>query len=246
MSVNAYTTGAEPQIVSRRTFMVGTSAIAASGLIAGCSSVDTQGLVVSQGVSSGLPDINYASAYAPVVDSEVPLPAFDYSRMDPKYLRKWVRFNSRHKPGTVVVDGSGPHLYLVQANKTAIRYGTAVGKEGHAWYGDAVMKWKQKWPTWTPPREMIERTPRLAEFADGMPAGVDNPLGARALYLFKDGKDTLFRIHGTNRPFSIGKAASSGCFRMINQDVIDLYTRVPPGSLVYVKSNLDDEIYRSR
>lgn len=103
------------------------------------------------------------------------------------------------------------------------------------------MKWKQKWPTWTPPAEMIARTPELKEFEDGMPAGVNNPLGARALYLFKDGRDTLFRIHGTNRPFSIGKAASSGCFRMINQDVIDLYERVPPGSAVYVKPTLDQE-----
>ena len=129
---------------------------------------------------------------------------------------------------------------------TALRYGIAVGKEGYAWFGDAVMKWKQKWPTWTPPPEMIARKPDLKEFEDGMPAGVNNPLGARALYLFKNNRDTLFRIHGTNRPHSIGKAASSGCFRMINQDVIDLYGRVPPGAAVYVKANLDDEISQGR
>jgi len=227
--------------VTRRNFLGGASCVTLSALATGCSATGSQGFAASQAASSPLPSIDYATAYAPINDSEVNLPAFDYAKMDPKYLRRWVNFKSRHKPGTVIVDGSGPQLFLVQSNNRAIRYGTAVGKEGHAWYGDAVMKWKQKWPTWTPPPEMIARTPRLAEFADGMPAGIDNPLGARALYLFKDGRDTLFRIHGTNRPFSIGKAASSGCFRMINQDVIDLYERVPPGALVYVKPNLEEE-----
>ncbi len=228
--------------VTRRHFMVGASIASVAALSTGCSTTTGQGFVAGQSKTQRLPTFDYATAYAPVEDSDVALPAFDYTKMDPKYLRKWVNFRSNQKPGTVIVDGSGPHLYLVQSGNRAIRYGTAVGKEGHAWYGDAVMKWKQKWPTWTPPPEMIARTPRLAEFADGMPAGVDNPLGARALYLFKDGRDTLFRIHGTNRPFSIGKAASSGCFRMINQDVIDLYDRVPPGSLVYVKPNLQQEL----
>ena len=233
--------------VSRRRFLGGVSCAALSAIATGCSSTQSsQGFVAGQARAIRLPSIDHASAYAAVEDSEVSLPAFDYLKMDPKYLRQWVNFRTSHKPGTVIVDGSGPHLYLVQPNSRAIRYGTAVGKEGHAWYGDAVMKWKQKWPTWTPPPEMIARTPRLAEFADGMPAGVDNPLGARALYLFKDGRDTLFRIHGTNRPFSIGKAASSGCFRMINQDVIDLYGRVPPGSLVYVRPNLENELSDGR
>ena len=222
--------------------MHGASCATLSVLASACSTSGSQGFVAGQATSSALPAIDYASAYAPIADADINLPAFDYSKMSEKYLRRWVRFKTRNKPGTVIVDGSGPHLYLVQPNDRAIRYGTAVGKEGHAWYGDAVMKWKQKWPTWTPPPEMIARTPRLAEFADGMPAGIENPLGARALYLFKDGRDTLFRIHGTNRPHSIGKAASSGCFRMINQDVIDLYERVPPGSLVYVKPNLENEL----
>ncbi|MEM7069911.1 MAG: L,D-transpeptidase [Pseudomonadota bacterium] len=211
----------------------------------------TAGADVTQGLGSARPNapthhIDLEQAYAARLDTEVGLPSFDYRKMDPKYLRQWVNFSSRQKPGTIVVDSSGPHLYLVQPRNRAIRYGIAVGKEGFAWHGDAVMKWKQKWPTWTPPPEMIARTPRLAEFADGMPAGVENPLGARALYLFKDGRDTLFRIHGTNRPFSIGKAASSGCFRMINQDVIDLYERVPPGSLVYVRLNLQDGLGNGR
>jgi len=234
------------QVINRRKFLGGATCAALSTVTVGCSSTGTQGFSVNKPAHNPLPSVDYALAYAPVTDSDVDLPAFDYTKMDPKYLRQWVNFRTKHRPGTVIVDNSGPHLYLVQSNNRAIRYGTAVGKEGHAWYGDAVMKWKQKWPTWTPPPEMIARTPRLAEFADGMPAGVENPLGARALYLFKDGRDTLFRIHGTNRPFSIGKAASSGCFRMINQDVIDLYGRVPPGSLVYVKPNLEIDLQDGR
>ena len=231
--------------ISRRKFIATSAAFSAIGIGAGCTSSDTLSSVnVSNPnlVQNFEPQaFNYQLAYAPVEDSEISLPAFDYTKMAPKYLRQWVKYNRREKPGTIMVDGSGPYLYLVQSNKRAIRYGIAVGKEGHAWYGDAIMKWKQKWPTWTPPPEMIARTPRLAEFADGMPAGIDNPLGARAMYLFKDGRDTLFRIHGTNRPFSIGKAASSGCFRMINQDVIDLYDRVSPGAHVYVKPNIEFE-----
>lgn len=231
------------QHINRRKFIVATSAFAGAGFLAGCTSdssvTEAMGTARPIGAKSG--PVNPEFAYAAVQDTEIDLPAFDYRKLDPKYLRQWVKFNSRRRPGTIVVDTSGPHLYLVQSGKRALRYGIAVGKEGFAWYGDAVMKWKQKWPTWTPPPEMIARTPRLAEFEDGMPAGVQNPLGARALYLYKDGRDTLFRIHGTNRPYSIGKAASSGCFRMVNQDVIDLYERVPPGSAVYVKRRLDEE-----
>ncbi len=231
--------------IDRRKFLTLSAAMASASLVSACSSTSRQS---SQGLSglgsindpNARQDFNYSQAYAAVVDTEVSLPAFDYQKMDGKYLRQWVNFRSRKKPGTVIVDTSGPHLFLVQPGGKAIRYGIAVGREGFAWHGDAIMKWKQKWPTWTPPPEMIARTPELREFADGMPAGVNNPLGARALYLFKDGRDTLFRIHGTNRPFSIGKAASSGCFRMINQDVIHLYERVPPGSAVYVKPNLNN------
>lgn len=230
--------------LDKRSFLKNSLALAGTGLFAGCSSNVNETLQptsTSAALATQPAGFNYAQAYAAVVDTEVSLPAFDYTKMDPQYLRQWVPYRRNHKPGTIVVDGTKRNLYLVYPNKKALRYGIAVGKEGHAWFGDAIMKWKQKWPTWTPPPEMIERTPRLAEFADGMPAGVDNPLGARAMYLFKDGRDTLFRIHGTNRPFSIGKAASSGCFRMINQDAIDLYERVKPGAEVYVVANLHAE-----
>ncbi|MFK5979326.1 MAG: L,D-transpeptidase [Rhizobiaceae bacterium] len=174
-------------------------------------------------------------AYAPIVDDDISLPAFDYTKMRERYLRRVVSLRTRYKAGTIIVDTTGPFLYLVQRGGKAIRYGIAVGKEGFEWSGDAVVKRKTKWPTWTPPAEMIARSPKLAAYADGMPAGIQNPLGARAMYLFKDGKDTMYRIHGTNYPLSIGKNASSGCFRMINQDVIDLYERVKPGAKVIVR-----------
>lgn len=207
---------------------------AALALAACNSSSSTRGDATLALSSVQVPTVS-AHAYAPLVDNEIELPAFDYTKMRERYLRRVVKLRSRYKPGTIIVDTTGPFLYLLQPGGKAIRYGIAVGKEGFEWSGDAVVKRKQEWPTWTPPTEMIARSPKLAKYADGMPAGIHNPLGARAMYLFKDGKDTMYRIHGTNYPFSIGKNASSGCFRMINQDVIDLYKRVRPGAKVIVR-----------
>jgi lipoprotein-anchoring transpeptidase ErfK/SrfK len=122
----------------------------------------------------------------------------------------------------------------VRENGRALRYGVGVGRDGFDWSGRAKILMKRKWPTWTPPRSMIERQPELEKYANGMPPGLDNPLGARALYLFENGRDTLYRLHGTNEPWSIGKAMSSGCIRLFNQDIIDLYDRVPRGTSVVV------------
>ena len=227
-------------ILSRRKFLQGSCLSLQALTVSACTTSDVTGFASAVPTEPRDVAFNYDVIYGPVTDSEINLPAFDYRKMNEKHLRRWVNYRRKEKPGTIVVDALEAQLYLVQPGGKAIRYGIATGKEGYAWYGDAVMKWKQKWPTWTPPPEMIARTPHLKEFEDGMPAGVQNPLGARALYLFKDGKDTLFRIHGTNRPYSIGKAASSGCFRMINQDVIDLYDRVTPGALVYVKRGISE------
>ena len=169
---------------------------------------------------------DYASIYAARDDDGVAISAFNYSKMNPKFLRQEVRYFGSEPSGSIIVDAKNRHLYLVQPGGLAIRYGIAVGKEGYGWTGSSVMQWKQKWPTWTPPAEMIERKPELKKYADGLKGSPANPLGARAMYLYKNGRDTLYRIHGTTKPFSIGRAASSGCFRMINQDVIDLYQRV--------------------
>jgi lipoprotein-anchoring transpeptidase ErfK/SrfK len=116
----------------------------------------------------------------------------------------------------------------------SMRYGVGVGRDGFAWSGDATIHDKQAWPKWFPPKEMMERQPETAQYADGMEGGVKNPLGARALYLWQGNKDTLYRLHGTNEPASIGHAMSSGCIRLLNQDIIDLYERVPLGASVVV------------
>jgi lipoprotein-anchoring transpeptidase ErfK/SrfK len=142
-----------------------------------------------------------------------------------------VKNPTSESPGTIVIDTRSRHLYLVQSDGSAIQYGIGVGRQGFEWRGIARVGRKSEWPRWIPPKEMLQRRPDLPEEMDG---GLDNPLGARALYLFKGDKDTLFRIHGTNEPDSIGKAVSSGCIRMMNADVMDLYERVGVGTKVVV------------
>ncbi len=181
---------------------------------------------------------DYNTIYASTNDGEIVMRAFNHNKMNNKYLRQQVRYFGSESPGTIVVDVSGPHLYFVQPGGMAMRYGIAVGKEGFGWTGTAKVRRKTTWPTWTPPSEMIQRSPKLAKYAGGMPGGTSNPLGSRAIYLYKNGKDTLYRIHGTTKPFSIGRRASSGCFRMINQDAVDLYSRVTPGANVFVRAYL--------
>ena len=181
---------------------------------------------------------DYPAIYGAMNDGGIEITAFDYTKRAPRFLRQQVRYFGPERPGTIVIDAKRKHLYLVEPNGMAMRYGIAVDKEGYGWTGNSVLQWKQKWPTWTPPKEMIERKPELAKYADGLKGSPANPLGARAMYLFKNGKDTLYRIHGTDKPYSIGRAASSGCFRMINQDVIDLYDRVNRKASVQVRTQV--------
>lgn len=180
-----------------------------------------------------------------------PISRDDIQKVPKKYRRKAVRFSAGFEPGTVVIDTRQKFLYLVQPGRRAIRYGIGVGRQGFSWSGTAVVRRKAKWPTWTPPASMVERDEFAAEWAGGMPGGPRNPLGARALYLFQGDVDTLYRIHGTFVPSSIGKAVSSGCIRMINADVADLYERVPIGTRVVVQQNatrnfLNDEDFLPR
>lgn len=183
------------------------------------------------------PALKNISDYRARVDNAFPVVAVPVEKLDKRFLRQEVAYRSRHKPGTVVVDPHSRFLYLVMSGNRAMRYGIGVGRQGFEWKGNAYIGWKQKWPKWTPPEEMIQRQPELAKWGvdnGGMPGGPKNPLGARALYLFQDGKDTLYRLHGTPQWASIGTAASSGCIRLMNQDVIDLYNRVPNGAKVVV------------
>ncbi|MGQ0486712.1 MAG: L,D-transpeptidase [Hyphomicrobiales bacterium] len=145
-----------------------------------------------------------------------------------------VEFPTPERFGTIIVDTVARVLYHVLGRETAMRYGVAVGREGYDWAGIAAIGRKEEWPVWTPPADMIARKPELGKFANGMPGGPDNPLGARALYLFEGERDTLFRIHGTNEPQSIGSAASSGCIRMLNEEVSELYDYAEIGTKVIV------------
>ncbi|WP_395174142.1 L,D-transpeptidase [Roseibium alexandrii] len=182
--------------------------------------------------SDGTP--NYSLAYAGVRDGGFDLPPIDYLTFDPKYLRQTVFYPTSHPVGTIVVDPNNKFLYLIQPGGRAIRYGIGVGRAGFAWNGEAVIRFKREWPKWFPPDEMIERDPDLERYRDGQEGGPRNPIGARGLYLWQGNKDTLYRIHSTNQPRSIGTNASSGCIRMWHQDIIDLYDRVELGTKVIV------------
>jgi lipoprotein-anchoring transpeptidase ErfK/SrfK len=152
----------------------------------------------------------------------------------PRLHRQVVPDPTGEAPGTIVVDPRAKYLYLVMPGGEAMRYGIGVGREGFGWSGTATVRRKARWPTWTPPREMVARDPKAAKWAGGMPPGPENPLGARALYLYQGGRDTLYRIHGTPEAWSIGREVSSGCIRLLNADIIDLYDRVPVGARVVV------------
>jgi lipoprotein-anchoring transpeptidase ErfK/SrfK len=187
--------------------------------------------------------------YAPIADEGFNIPAVPFEQIDPIFYRQVVPDPTGEQPGTVVIDTSAHFLYLVGNFGEAIRYGVGLGREGFEWSGRGVIEWKQKWPRWFPPDEMIDRKPEYEkyrarqipgknEWEGGMEPGIMNPLGARALYIFQDGKDTLYRLHGSPEWQSIGKSVSSGCVRLINQDIIDLYERVPEGTPIVVTSGL--------
>jgi lipoprotein-anchoring transpeptidase ErfK/SrfK len=183
----------------------------------------------------------YTMMYGPMFDEGYEIPAVPIEQMDPQFLRQVVADPTGEPAGTIVVDTAAHFLYLVLGNGEALRYGVGLGRAGFEWAGRAIVEWKRKWPTWTPPAEMIARQPELAKWSvdnGGMPPGFDNPLGARALYIFQNGEDTLYRLHGSPEWNSIGKSVSSGCVRLMNQDIIDLYDRVPGRAPILVTSGL--------
>jgi len=180
--------------------------------------------------------------YALIKDDQFTIPAAPLNRIDAQFYRQVVDFDGAEPVGSVVVDPDQRFLYVVYEGRKALRYGVGVGRAGFGWVGDAVIKSKQKWPKWFPPAEMRARQPELEKFANGMDGGLSNPLGARAHYLWKNNKDTYYRIHGTSEPWTIGKNVSSGCIRMINQDVINLYSRIPEGTKVFVRPSKGADI----
>jgi len=182
----------------------------------------------------------YQTVYGPIDTDLYPIPGVRLSQIDPAFLRRLVPYETAEAPGTIVVDPQGHYLYHVQAGGMAMRYGVGVGRSGFSWSGSASIEAKQEWPDWYPPKEMLDRQPelmaRMSELQSGigMRGGPGNPLGVRAMYLWQGNRDTLYRIHGTFEPWTIGKSVSSGCIRMINQDVIDLYDHAPVGTKVVV------------
>jgi lipoprotein-anchoring transpeptidase ErfK/SrfK len=158
----------------------------------------------------------------------------DLNEIPMSFHRQLVDYPGSELPGTIIIDPDNRHLYYVLESNKAVRYGVGVGRAGFAWSGEAKIGMKRRWPRWLPPEEMVVRDEKAKKWANGMPGGPENPLGARALYLYANGEDTLYRIHGTNEPSSIGKAMSSGCIRMLNQDIADLFLRVSIGSTVIV------------
>lgn len=154
--------------------------------------------------------------------------------VDRRFRRQRVRYDGNEPVGTLVVDTSQRFLYAVEGDGWATRYGVGVGEEGRTVKGMATIGRKADWPSWTPTASMMKRKPRLVQYAGGVPGGPNNPLGARALYLYRGGQDTMFRLHGTNEPWTIGTAVSSGCVRLTNDDIIHLYERTPVGTTVLV------------
>ncbi|MCJ8143536.1 L,D-transpeptidase [Ancylobacter sp. A5.8] len=212
--------------LDRRLFL-----LAASAALAGCTA--RRG---PQPQAIAPVNAQFASMYAAIDTEPFPVPAIDVSEMDPRFLRQEVAYPTREQPGTIVVDPNERHAYLVLEGGRALRYGVGVGREeGFNFRGDATIARKAAWPRWTPTLDMIRREPdRYGPYAGGLAGGPTNPLGPRALYLYSGGKDTLYRLHGTTEPQTIGTMVSSGCVRFLNQDIIDLYNRVPVGTKVVV------------
>lgn len=174
------------------------------------------------------------NVYLAKSDGSYTIPALPVDQIPEAFRRQVVQYTTNEAPGTIIIDPNQKVLYYVMGKNQALRYGIAVGKAGFQWSGEAVVSQKKQWPTWTPPKEMIARSPALSKWENGQPGGPTNPLGARAIYLLSNGIDYGYRIHGTPDWKSIGRNASSGCIRMINQDVMDLFERVNGGEKVIV------------
>ncbi|MCC3244421.1 L,D-transpeptidase [Methylocystis sp. WRRC1] len=201
--------------LNRRSFLSGSAAgLGALGL-AGCVSSDD------------MLRAEAAKFYALVPDEKFPIPAVDISKINPKFLRQTVRYDTKEAPGTIIVDPGNYFVYRIEGDGKATRYGANVARPGFRWNGEVYVGRKAEWPVWTPPKEMIARQPEARKYAAGMPGGLDNPLGARVLYLYKNGVYTVFTIYSTSDPETIGTAITSGCTGLLSQDMLDLYSRTP-------------------
>lgn len=212
----------------RRQFLLGAASLAALSL-AGCA---TSGRRLKPETVRIPPEV--LAMYGPLPNERFPIPAARIDLVESRFWRQSVADPTGERPGTIVVDTPNRFLYLVSEGGTAMRYGVGIGRDGFSWGGQGRIAYKREWPTWTPPSEMIARQPELEPYRNGMPPSLENPLGPRALYIFQNGKDTLYRLHGNMDASSIGQAVSSGCVRLLFHDVIDLYERVPNGAPIIV------------
>jgi lipoprotein-anchoring transpeptidase ErfK/SrfK len=224
---------------TRRSFL----ALAGAGGLAACAQPPAQPVAPAPAPAPAYPPL--PDFYGPITTEPYPIPAVREGVIAPRLRRQEVANPySQHPRGTIVVDPDAAMLHFVQGPDKAMRYGVSVGKAGFAWQGKARLQFCRKWPRWKVPLTMIERQPDLEPYSvanGGMDPGPDNPMGARALYLFKDGKDTLYRVHGSASPEELGKAVSQGCIRMLNHDVIDLHQRAIHGSDVIVLPSMQPE-----
>jgi lipoprotein-anchoring transpeptidase ErfK/SrfK len=209
-------------LLSRRSFLVNSAVCLGALGLSGCATSDSISLAEA------------AKIYGPVPQEKFPIPAVDVSKVEPKYFRKIVPYETKEAPGTIIVDPSNYYVYRIEDDGNATRYGANVGREGFLWSGDAYVGRKAEWAVWTPPKEMIQRQPEARKYAGGMPGGLENPLGARTLYLYQNGAYTLYTIYATSDPESIGTGVTSGCTGLLSQDMIDLYSRTPVKTKVVV------------
>ena len=204
--------------LSRRSFLVGAGAGLGALSLAGCM--------------GGMSLAEAKKVYGPVADPKFAIPAVNLDKLNPKYYRRTVDYPSKEAVGTIIIDPKNYYVYRIEGGGKATRYGANVGRDGFRWDGNVYVGRKGEWATWTPPKEMIARQPEAAKYAKGMPGGLDNPLGARTLYLYQDGVYTLYTIYATSHPDSIGKGVTSGCTGLLSQDMIDLYNKTEVGTKV--------------
>ena len=254
---NAAATPSTERASSRRSFLGLAATVSAAATLSACTSVpriarprfNVQPSLpgpVAPGAEPGESAISPLSQpgsiqpnyFQPIATEPFTIPPVPQGVVPQQYWRQLVPNTTGAPAGTIVVDPAQRYLYLNRSATESIRYGIGVGRAGFGWSGQAIVGLKRAWPNWTPPDEMIARDPSLARYSaenGGQAPGLSNPLGARALYLFQDGVDTLYRIHGNPEAASIGRAVSSGCIRMLNHDIIDIYERVPTGTPVIVR-----------
>ncbi|GGF46233.1 L,D-transpeptidase [Azorhizobium oxalatiphilum] len=214
--------GRREQGLSRRSFLAASAASLGALGLAGCGTTEYMSLAEAQKV------------YGPVPTEKFPIPAADVSKVNPKYFRATVAYETKEPVGTIIVDPSNYYVYRVEEDGKATRYGANVGRDGFRWHGDAYVGRKGEWAVWTPPKEMIKRQPEAAKWAGGMPGGLENPLGARTLYLYQNGQYTLYTIYASSDPESIGSGVTSGCVGLLSQDMIELYDKTPVKTKVVV------------